>query len=296
MSEVIDMSNVPEDDGNRDESAPMTPEQLKNEVARVQTIMDECMKEGVHYGRIKGASKPSLWQPGAQLLYLSYRLAPHFKRTDISTDDEVAFEVECTFRHKVTDVIWGSGQGSSTSKEPVHRNRNKSEVRNTLIKMACKRALVAATMNVTPGATAIFTQDLEDFRHWFQEEAQPAEQPKTRRRKAAPKTGGKKPEATTPSQADSQDKPTADSAQAPKPRRRRAAPAPRSTDEAREKEDHDRAMSGWIDRVNWLADNAAEYLTPALRKFKPEKATTEEINIKIEQEMQPIFDELRKSR
>lgn len=41
-------------------------------------------------------------------------------------------------------------------------NANPMDLQNTMYKMACKRALVAATLNAT-GASDIFTQDLEDL-------------------------------------------------------------------------------------------------------------------------------------
>lgn len=51
-------------------------------------------------------------------------------------------------------------EGQSTERV---ENDNPWELDNTLLKMACKRALVAATLNAT-AASDLFTQDLEDIR------------------------------------------------------------------------------------------------------------------------------------
>ncbi len=61
-------------------------------------------------------------------------------------------------------------------------NKNPWELDNTIIKMACKRALIAATLNAT-ATSDIFTQDIEDFsEEFFQQPSQqlfqqPSQQP-----------------------------------------------------------------------------------------------------------------------
>jgi ssDNA-binding Zn-finger/Zn-ribbon topoisomerase 1 len=50
-------------------------------VARADLIrraMDEAMIEGVHYGKIEGVAKPSLFQPGAEKIDTLFRLRPSF--------------------------------------------------------------------------------------------------------------------------------------------------------------------------------------------------------------------------
>lgn len=66
---------------------------------------------------------------------------------------------------------------------------NPADYYNTVVKMACKRALVAATLNAT-AASDIFTQDLEDTPEEVREEPPPVarpEPPPARRKAETPK-------------------------------------------------------------------------------------------------------------
>lgn len=70
--------------------------------------------------------------------------------------------------------------------------KDPADLDNTLIKMACKRALIAAVLNAT-AASDFFTQDLEDL-------TDKAAEYQTQKEGAGPKTDGK----TTPTQTDGQ--------------------------------------------------------------------------------------------
>jgi hypothetical protein len=78
---------------------------------------------------------------------------------------------------------------------------NPADYHNTVVKMACKRALVAATLNAT-AASDIFTQDLEDTPEEIREEAPRQERQETRKE---PPPARRKPEpvkATEPKQTE----------------------------------------------------------------------------------------------
>lgn len=116
--------------------------------------------------------------------------------------DFIAYTVRCDLTHIISQTPVASGIGSCNSRETKYRyrmvptdqkpskeeaavlkakglgrwkkfgeswtwmerieNDNPWDLDNTLIKMACKRALVAATLNAT-AASDIFTQDVEDL-------------------------------------------------------------------------------------------------------------------------------------
>lgn len=153
--------------------------------------------EGVHYGVIPGTNKPTLYKPGAEVLATTFRLAPEYLITDLSGPDFVKYRVTARLVHQTTRIVMGDGVGSCSSLEekykwrrPVcdkeydmtpdnmrrikfakYNNRiyeNKqirtepADIDNTVLKMACKRAFVAAVLNVT-AASDIFTQDIEDL-------------------------------------------------------------------------------------------------------------------------------------
>jgi hypothetical protein len=175
--------------------------QLKHRVSLVRTVMKDLMKENSHYGVIPGCKKPSLWQPGAQLLNMTFRVAPKIQPgsvEDLSTADEARYRVTLEFYHQITGEYLGVGIGECSSLEekwawrravakqewdatdPERRREkwangkggsvystyqvrtNKQDVANTVLKIAKKRALVNGTNDVC-AASEVFTQDMEDM-------------------------------------------------------------------------------------------------------------------------------------
>lgn len=176
-----------------------TAGEIKAQVQRIQEVMRAVMKDKTHYGTIPGTDKPSLWKPGAEVLCATFRLAPKFHVEDLSDGDCIRYRVSCTGIHQTTGIEMGEGVGECSSNEekykwrratgpkefaatPEDRKRVKysyhyqkreefetlqvrtepADLANTILKMACKRALVAMTLNVT-AASDCFSQDLEDM-------------------------------------------------------------------------------------------------------------------------------------
>jgi hypothetical protein len=157
-------------------------------VTRTQKILEikaKAMRENVHYGVIPGCRKPSLWKPGAEILCQGFRLAPEFVTTssqdlnhsvkwekwdydkrakvDGLTNGYFEYDTQCTLVHIPTGEVWAKAvSGSCNNFEAKYRSLNPYDVKNTLEKMAEKRALVAAVL-IGVGASDIFTQDLEDL-------------------------------------------------------------------------------------------------------------------------------------
>lgn len=176
----------------------------------VGEILKSVMIEGVHYGIVPGTKKPSLWQPGAEKLMLTFQLAPDLEIEDLSQppgpsdpNGEIRYRVIALIRHVPTGAIVGVGVGESSSNEekyrwmaaicdeeweatPKARQRIKykkkwqnrrvvghetvrqirtepSDIANTVLKMAKKRALVDGAKS-TCAASDIFDQDLEDLK------------------------------------------------------------------------------------------------------------------------------------
>ena len=159
----------------------------------VQEVMRAVMKKDVHFGVIPGTDKPTLYQPGADVLCMTFRIAAQFEVEDLSAADAIRYRVTCRGVHQATGVVLGSGIGEgSTSEEkykwrrsvndkefeatPQHMRRVKygksyetkqirtepADVANTVLKMAAKRAKIAMVLNVT-AASDMFGQDLEDL-------------------------------------------------------------------------------------------------------------------------------------
>lgn len=179
-------------------SGRMAVSDLIQHVAVVQEVMRTVMKEGVHYGKIPGTPKPTLYKAGAEQLCMVFRIADTYEVEDLSTADTVRYRVNCIGTHQTTGIVLGSGMGEASSGEekykwrkavckeeweetPANLRRKKygkqsgggfytqeqvrtepADMANTILKMANKRAKMAMTLNVT-AASDIFSQDLEDM-------------------------------------------------------------------------------------------------------------------------------------
>jgi hypothetical protein len=55
---------------------PFGVTEIRQRIQAVQEVMRGVMKEGTHFGTIPGTPKPSLWKAGAEVLCLTFRLAP----------------------------------------------------------------------------------------------------------------------------------------------------------------------------------------------------------------------------
>lgn len=168
--------------------------EIRERVNLVQEVMRGIMKLNTHYGTIPGTPKPTLYKPGAEVLCVTFRIAPVYRILDLSTDLVARFRVTCIGQHQVSDIMLGEGVGECSSAEEKYKWRaavcaeefslvpetmrrlkfyknggkatqvrtEAADLSNTVLKMACKRAMIAMTLNVT-AASDIFTQDIEDM-------------------------------------------------------------------------------------------------------------------------------------
>lgn len=171
--------------------------EIRERVNLVQEVMRGIMKKDTHYGTIPGTPKPTLYKPGAEVLCVTFRIAPAYLIEDLGDQHTARFRITCVGKHQVTGTILGAGVGECSSAEEKYKWRGavcteefdltpesfrrikfakykgniekKIQVRteaadlsNTVLKMACKRAMIAMTLNVT-AASDIFTQDIEDL-------------------------------------------------------------------------------------------------------------------------------------
>lgn len=213
--------------------AAQSAQDIRAQVNRIQEVMRAVFKEGTHYGRIPGAGdKPVLFKPGAEVLCTTFRIAPEFRVEGLGDGDTIRYRVTCVGRHQGTGIVLGQGCGEASTAEEKYRWRaavcdeefgatdvdrrrvkygksqgggfytanqirtNPADLANTVLKMACKRALVAMCLIVT-AASDCFTQDLEDMPeelrpHASDEAGDPAPRgkPATQPPRAAANTGG----------------------------------------------------------------------------------------------------------
>ena len=53
--------------------------ELKRRKELINEVMLSLMKEGTHYGKIPGTDSMAMLKPGAEMLGMTFRLAPHFR-------------------------------------------------------------------------------------------------------------------------------------------------------------------------------------------------------------------------
>jgi hypothetical protein len=211
--------------------AEVSPAEVEAQREKIKQVMDAVMKKGVHYGEIPGVNKPTLLKPGAEVLAVTFRLAPSYQSEKIFHEDgHLTVVSKARLTHIPSGLVIAEGEGLCSSREKKYAYRGEGRTCpscgaagtikkskfpprendypgasrsdppgwycyakvggcsanfaaddpaiveqsadkvanpdlpdswNTVLKMADKRALVAAILNGT-AASDIFTQDVED--------------------------------------------------------------------------------------------------------------------------------------
>lgn len=180
----------------RDDDMPDSALELKRLKARrnlIHSVMRDVLRENVHFGIIPGTKKPSLLKAGAETLAMTFNLAVELRvEEEIVTQDEVSYRVLATLRNRSGSVV-GSAHGTCSTREEkyrwraaVHENEYRAteedrrrivfdatgeeyqqvrqdpgSQRNTMLQMASKRGMVAATRTAL-AASDIFSPERED--------------------------------------------------------------------------------------------------------------------------------------
>lgn len=197
----------------------LTAAHVRAQVNLIQDVMRSVMFDGTHYGKIPGTQSVSLYKAGAEKLMATFRLCAKPEVEDLSRDGEIHYRVTVNLL-SASGQFLGAGIGECSSREdkyawramicqeefdatPENRRRikfskyqgrveqkkqirtNPSDVANTILKMAKKRAQVDAVITVT-AASDIFTQDIEDLPEELREQV--AEDARSRARPGAQAT------------------------------------------------------------------------------------------------------------
>jgi hypothetical protein len=190
----------------------LTNEQAKGRYNALVSFVKTVMRPGTDYGKVPGTDKNTLLKPGAEKICSLFGLAPRFDCVDRLEDWQAGLFF---YRYKCSlwrgDVLVAEGEGAANSREKKYRYRtvypNKAtaedkangrletrggrngsyqvyvientepfDLVNTLLKMAQKRALVAAAL-IAGNASEFFTQDVEDMHEIGTEPAPPPAPP-----------------------------------------------------------------------------------------------------------------------
>lgn len=172
--------------------------EIRAQVNMIQEVMESVMKKDIHYGIIPGCKKPSLLKPGAEKILMTFHLvADNPIIEDLSTEEYIRYRVTQRILTPKGELM-GAASGECSSDEDKYKWRrpvcdeefkdtpedrrmekwvkdntgkaikikrirtNPADVGNTILKMAVKRAVVAATL-ITTAASDVFDQDIEDL-------------------------------------------------------------------------------------------------------------------------------------
>lgn len=107
-----------------DLALPLTASDIRAQVNLVQEVMEAVMTDGEHYGKVPGCGdKPTLLQPGAQKLIMTFRLVPDPDMTVIPMDKGHR-EVRCKVKlYNQRGIFLGAGVGTCSTMEGKFRFR-----------------------------------------------------------------------------------------------------------------------------------------------------------------------------
>jgi len=134
-----------------------------NKIAQFQQVIQKTLKQGHDFGIIPGTDKPTLLKPGAEKILMLMGLQSAFEIVESTRDFEKGFfqyEVRCTLLKGGYEIT--EGLGSCNSRERKYIKMDACSIDNTVLKIATKRALVAAAL-IVAALSDLFTQDLEDM-------------------------------------------------------------------------------------------------------------------------------------
>lgn len=142
----------------------LTVEEAKQFDDEMNRFVEAVLIAGVDYGIIPNCKKPTLLKSGAEKILNYMGLIARTEIVNRVEDYNVGF---FSYEAKVylidyNGVVKGEGVGITNTREGKYAKSNGYSVQNVVLKMAKKRALVDAALNVG-NLSARFTQDVEDM-------------------------------------------------------------------------------------------------------------------------------------
>ena len=140
----------------------ITPAEAAAAAEWVREMKRAVLVEGVDYGTVGDAKKPTLWKSGAEALLTAAGFGFNVTRLD---DEASAVHEGVTYRCTVVDatgMVRATCDGYAGYDESrFHYPRERRADWNTVVKMAQKRAMVGAVLNAC-AASGLFVADIDD--------------------------------------------------------------------------------------------------------------------------------------
>lgn len=134
-------------------------------INKFQAIVKSQFKENYHYGIIPGTGKkPTLLKPGAEVIVTLLGLSTSYEiltNTRDFNNEFFDYVVKCTLKKNGEPIAEGLGSANTKETKFVREEGKGAGMDNNVLKMAKKRALVDAALNVG-SLSDVFTQDFDD--------------------------------------------------------------------------------------------------------------------------------------
>ena len=98
-------------------------EEVYRRVQKVQAVKGRLMKENIHYGKIPGTDRDTLFKAGAETLMMAFRLSPKYTHTETWSDEHLTILSRCDLYHIGSGNFVGSGEGMCSTMESKYRYR-----------------------------------------------------------------------------------------------------------------------------------------------------------------------------
>ena len=154
-------------------SAQITEARLNGRTSNYTLTMpsgtEVILKRDEDFGKYGKAKKPSLLKPGAEKIAMMYGMLQRFSIKSMTEDVQgdsafFSYTVECQLvkiGNNGQEYVFSSAYGSANTREKRNGFSSPFDSQNSTLKMAQKRALVAAALAIS-GLSSMFTQDIED--------------------------------------------------------------------------------------------------------------------------------------
>lgn len=139
----------------------------KNYLINCGNFGQQTLKRDVDFGVIPKTKKPSLFKSGAEKVAMGYGLLQHYtiesKIEQVGKEALFYYLVRCDLVkvYNGVEYVWTSAYGSANTSEKRNGFNSPYDAANSTLKMAQKRALVAAALSIS-GLSDAFTQDMEN--------------------------------------------------------------------------------------------------------------------------------------
>lgn len=164
---MTDTAIIPYDAYSQSAELAIATPKGKNYMVQCGTIGTQTLKRDVDFGVVPKTKKPTLFKSGAEKICMGYGLLQQYELVHMDTGTEKNPIFRYIFKCNLVKVVNGKeytlscGFGSANTAEKRNGFNGPYDADNGTIKMAQKRALVAAALAIS-GLSDAFTQDMEN--------------------------------------------------------------------------------------------------------------------------------------